>query len=453
MLYQIYETQRALLSPFSEFAYTSAKLYNHPLSPFSHTPLAPRVSAGLRLMHRLSKEYEKPEFNIHTVGVDGVDIAVQQRVALEKPFCRLLRFKRFTDDAPMLAAMKDQPKVLVVAPLSGHHSTLLRGTVRALLQHHKVYITDWTDARMIPAAAGPFHLDDYVHYIQDFIRHIGENVHVISVCQPTVPTLAAVSLMATRGEPVPRTMTMMGGPIDARLSPTSVDNLATNKAHGWFETNVIYRVPENYPGSGRPVYPGFLQLAGFLAMNPDRHMKSHYDFFLDLVRGDGDNADAHREFYDEYNAVLDMPAEYYLDTIKTVFQDFALVNGTWRVGGELVRPQDISDTALLTIEGELDDISGAGQTHAAHALCHGIAEADHFRYDAMGAGHYGIFSGRRWRENVYPEVRRFIAAYHQAAQARPGSVSALRPGKSHRTKLAQAARSVPASKRASKSRR
>jgi poly(3-hydroxybutyrate) depolymerase len=450
MLYQMYETQRALLSPFSEFAYTSAKLYSHPLSPFSHTPLAPRVSAGLGLMHRLSKEYEKPEFNIHTVNVDGIDIAVQQRVALEKPFCRLLRFKRFTDDPPMLTAMKDQPKVLIVAPLSGHHSTLLRGTVRALLQHHKVYITDWTDARMVPSEAGPFHLDDYVRYVQEFIRHIGEDVHVISVCQPTVPTLAAVSLMATHGEPTPRTLTMMGGPIDARLSPTAVDNLATNKSHGWFENNVIYRVPENYPGKGRPVYPGFMQLAGFLAMNPDRHMKSHYDFFLDLVRGDGGNADSHREFYDEYNAVLDMPAEYYLDTIKVVFQDFALVNGTWKVDGELVRPQDITESALLTVEGELDDISGVGQTHAAHGLCKGIPEERSFRYDAKGAGHYGIFSGRRWRENVYPEVRRFIAAHHVPAETKLTLVPSSAPARTRGAATAPAAK--PALKIAARAR-
>ena len=414
MLYQYYETQRALLSPFSEFASASSKLYNHPLSPFTHTPMATRVSAGLDLMHRLAKEYEKPEFNIHSVSVDGVDVAVQQKVAIEKPFCRLLRFKRFTDDLPMLTRMKEHPTVLVVAPLSGHHSTLLRETVRALLKDHKVFITDWTDARMVPASAGPFHLDDYVAYVQDFIRHIGPDVNVISVCQPTVPVLAAISLMASNGEATPRTMTMMGGPIDARKSPTAVNNLATNKPHEWFEHNVIYRVPVNYPGNGRRVYPGFLQHTGFIAMNPDRHLKSHYDYFLDLMRGDDGNAEFHRDFYDEYNAVLDMPAEYYLDTIKTVFQDFALVNGTWEVDGKLVRPADIKTTALLTIEGELDDISGAGQTHAAHGLCTGIPKTRQFQYDALGAGHYGIFSGRRWREKVYPQVRDFIAS-HQGA--------------------------------------
>jgi poly(3-hydroxybutyrate) depolymerase len=426
MLYQLYETQRALLSPFSEFASATAKLYSHPLSPFTHAPMSQRVSAGFDLMHRLAKEYEKPQFDITKVQVDGVDVAVQERVVIDKPFCRLLRFKRFTDSAPQLEAMKSQPTVLVVAPLSGHHATLLRDTVRALLQHHKVFITDWTDARMVPADAGPFHLDDYVEYIEEFIRHIGPDVHVISVCQPTVPVLAAISLMATRGEVQPLTMTMMGGPIDARRSPTAVNNLAMNKSFEWFESNVIYRVPSNYPGAGRRVYPGFLQHSGFIAMNPDRHVTSHYDYFLDLVRGDDDSADAHRSFYDEYNAVLDLPAEYYLDTIKTVFQDFALINGTWEVRGQRVRPQDIRDPALLTIEGELDDISGAGQTRAAHQLCAGIPASRQFHYDAEGAGHYGIFSGRRWREKVYPVVRDFIAGH----QRRPVRRSPARPATS-----------------------
>jgi poly(3-hydroxybutyrate) depolymerase len=441
MLYQFYETQRALLSPFSEFASASSKLYNHPLSPFTHTPMAQRVSAGLDLMHRLAKEYEKPEFNIHSVAIHGIDVAVQQQVAIEKPFCRLLRFKRFSDDLPMLSRLKTQPTVLIVAPLSGHHSTLLRETVRELLRDHKVFITDWTDARMVPADKGPFHLDDYVAYVQEFIRHIGPHVNVISVCQPTVPVLAAISLMASAGEATPRTMTMMGGPIDARKSPTAVNNLAMNKSHEWFEHNVIYRVPVNYPGNGRRVYPGFLQHTGFIAMNPDRHLNSHYDYFLDLVRGDDSSVDFHRDFYDEYNAVLDMPAEYYLDTIKTVFQDFALVHGTWQVDGELVRPEDIKTTALLTIEGELDDISGAGQTRAAHDLCTGIPKTRQFHYDAVGAGHYGIFSGRRWREKIYPQVRDFIAS-HQ------GGTAALRKRVSVRQVEAVASTKRPAARSA-----
>ena len=417
MLYQVYETQRALLSPFSEFASATSKLYSHPLSPLAHTPLSNRMSAGLDLMHRLSKEYEKPPFAITTVKVQGIDVAVQEQVAVEMPFCRLLRFKRFTDDLDLLTTMKDQPVVLVVAPLSGHHSTLLRETVRQLLVDHKVYITDWTDARMVPADQGPFHLDDYVTYVQEFIRHIGPEVNVMSVCQPTVPVLGAISLLATNGEFTPRTMTMMGGPIDARKSPTAVNNLAMNKSYEWFENNVIYRVPTNYPGAGRRVYPGFLQHSGFIAMNPDRHLTSHYDYFLDLMRGEDESAEFHRSFYDEYNAVLDMPAEYYLDTIHTVFQDYSLVNGTWEVNGQLVRPQDIKTTALLTIEGELDDISGAGQTRAAHELCSGIPASRQFHYDVAGAGHYGIFSGRRWREHCYPQVRDFIARHQEAQPA------------------------------------
>jgi len=425
MLYQLYEAQRALMAPFSEFASASSKLYQHPLSVFSHTPMAQRVSAGFDLMHRLAKDYEKPEFGINVVEVNGVEVAVQQKVVIEKPFCRLLRFKRFTDESEALMTMKEQPDVLVVAPLSGHHATLLRDTVKSLLRDHKVFITDWTDARMVPEEAGPFHLDDYIEYVQEFVRHIGRDVHVISVCQPTVPVLAAISLMASRGEPTPRTMTMMGGPIDARKGPTAVNHLAVNKSHSWFENNVVFRVPQNFPGAGRRVYPGFLQYSGFVAMNPERHATSHYDYFQDLIRGDDDSADSHREFYDEYNAVMDLPAEYYLDTIKTVFQDFALVNGTWVVRGEPVRPQDITGTALLTIEGELDDISGAGQTRAAHDLCEGIPKSRQFHYDVMGAGHYGIFAGRRWREKVYPEVKNFIARFNTSAQAKAARPQAL----------------------------
>ena len=451
MLYQWYETQRSLLSPFAEFAGATSKLYSNQLSPFATVPGSQRISAGFDLMNRLAKEYEKPEFDIRSVRVGTVDVAVQEQVALTKPFCRLLRFKRFTDNVPVLERMKTQPTVLVVAPLSGHHSTLLRETVRALLADHKVFITDWTDARMVPLEAGPFHLDDYVHYVQEFIRHAGPDVNVISVCQPTVPVLAAISLMASNGERTPVTMTMMGGPIDARLSPTSVNNLAVNKSHDWFENNVIYRVPQNYPAAGRRVYPGFLQHTGFIAMNPDRHMKSHYDYFLDLVRGDDDNAEFHRGFYDEYNAVLDMPAEYYLDTIKTVFQDFALVNGTWKVSGQLVRPQDITGTALLTIEGELDDISGAGQTRAAHGLCTGIAKAHQYHYDVEGAGHYGIFSGRRWREMVYPEVRNFIAKYQAEQGPQEAKPAEAAPAKAVTAKAVAPTPALAAPRQAEKS--
>jgi len=292
-----------------------------------------------------------------------------------------------------------------------------------MLKDHKVYITDWKNARLVPLTEGEFHLDDYVNYVQEFIRDLQTkygNCHIMSVCQPTVPVLAAVSLMASRGEKTPITMTMMGGPIDATKSPTAVNNLAMNKSHSWFENNVIYRVPDSFPGAGRRVYPGFLQHTGFVAMNPDRHLKSHYDYFKDLIKGDNSSVESHREFYDEYNAVLDMDADYYLETINTVFQDFKLVHGTWDVKNpqgqlERVRPQDIKTTSLLTVEGELDDISGSGQTEAAHKLCSGIAREARDHLEAKGAGHYGIFSGRRWRDVVYPHVKRFILEHNKGA--------------------------------------
>lgn len=432
MLYQLYETQRSLMEPFSDLAQTAAKVYSNPLSMMGQSPFAQRISAGYDLMHRLGKDYEKPEFGIRTVDVDGVSIAIHERVEINKPFCELRRFKRFTDDPATLGKLKGQPAVLIVAPLSGHYATLLRDTVRTMLKDHKVYITDWKNARLVPLSEGEFHLDDYVNYIQEFIRHLQKsygNCHVMSVCQPTVPVLAAVSLMASRGETTPLSMTMMGGPIDARKSPTAVNNLAMNKSHHWFENNVIYRVPTNFPGAGRRVYPGFLQHTGFVAMNPSNHAKSHYDYFQDLIQGDDASTEAHRKFYDEYNAVLDMDANYYLDTIKVVFQDFSLVNGTWDVRGvdgkvERVRPQDITTTALFSVEGELDDISGSGQTEAVHAICSGVTASEQKHLEVKGAGHYGIFSGRRWREKVYPEVKSFILQ-HQPKPAAATKVSAL----------------------------
>ncbi|HQY75266.1 MAG TPA: polyhydroxyalkanoate depolymerase, partial [Rhodoferax sp.] len=318
MLYQLYETQRSLMEPFSDLALAAAKLYGNPLSVAGQNPFAQRISAGYDLMHRLGKDYEKPEFGLRTIDVDGVDVAIHERVEINKPFCELRRFKRFSDDNKTLQKTKDQPAVLIVAPLSGHYATLLRDTVKTMLKDHKVYITDWKNARLVPLSEGEFHLDDYVNYVQEFIRHVQKlygNCHVMSVCQPTVPVLAAVSLMASRGELTPLSMTMMGGPIDARKSPTAVNNLAMNKSHSWFENNVIYRVPSSFPGAGRRVYPGFLQHTGFVAMNPDHHAKSHYDYFKDLIKGDDASTEAHRKFYDEYNAVLDMDADYYLETI------------------------------------------------------------------------------------------------------------------------------------------
>jgi poly(3-hydroxybutyrate) depolymerase len=393
MLYQWHELSRNWMAPWIHQAEANAKLFSDPNSWLSTLPGADRISAGNELVHRLGKDYEKPPWNIHQVEVNGAKIPVVEQEIIATPFCRLLRFKRYTDEAKSIAAMKKEPAVLVVAPLSGHHATLLRDTVRTLLQDHKVYVTEWIDARLVPAEEGGFGLDDYVATIEDFIRHIGaDNLHVISVCQPTVPVL-------------------MGGPIEARHSPTQVNDLATKNPLSWFKNNVIHTVPAAYPGQGRSVYPGFLQHAGFIAMNPSRHFMSHWDFYADLVKGDLEDADSHRRFYDEYNAVLDMPAEYYLDTIRTVFQEFLLPRGKWKIKGELVNPAAIKKTALLSIEGELDDISGLGQTAAAHDLCTGIPKAKHQHITVKGAGHYGIFSGRRWREVVYPDVRDFISKY------------------------------------------
>ena len=448
MLYQLYESQRTLMEPFIDFAQAAAKLYSSSSSPIGQTPLAQRISAGYSLMYRLGKAYERPAFDIHQVevGNKGVSLAIHERVELDKPFCELRRFKRFTDDADTLMKLKNQPAVLVVAPLSGHYSTLLRDTVKTMLKDHKVYITDWKNARNVPLTDGAFHLDDYVNYVQEFIRHLqGKygNCHVVSVCQPTVPVFAAISLMASRGEKTPLSMIMMGGPIDARLSPTSVNNLATTKPYEWFENNVIYRVPANFPGKGRRVYPGFLQHTGFVAMNPDRHASSHYDYFKDLIKGDGASTEAHRKFYDEYNAVLDMDADYYLETIKTVFQDFKLVNGTWDVmseGGKLERviPGDIKTTAVMTVEGELDDISGSGQTRAALDMCSGVAAKQKTHLEATGAGHYGIFSGRRWRDVVYPAVTSFILEHNEMSGQTAKKAPVSLPAKSAKKSVAPA---------------
>ena len=407
MLYHLHDLQRKFLNPLSLWAQASSELFSSPYSPLSYTPFARRMAAGYDLLHRLGKQYEKPAFGLPATTIDGTEVAVVEEKALSKPFCHLLHFSRQLPKA--LAAHANDPKVLIVAPLSGHHATLLRDTVRAMLPDHDVYITDWIDARIVPLSHGPWHLDDYIAYVTEFIQLLGPDVHVVSVCQPTVPVLAAISLMASAKDPkLPRSMTMMGGPIDTRRNPTQVNALAMKKPFEWFENNVIFKVPSQHPGYLRRVYPGFLQHAGFVAMNPDRHLNSHWDYYMDLVKGDQDDVEGHRRFYDEYNAVLDLPAEYYLDTIKIVFQEHRLPNGTWEVRGRRVAPEDIKTVALFTIEGELDDISGSGQTQAAHDLCTGIPKAKQKHLTAMGVGHYGIFSGRRWREMIYPQIRDFI---------------------------------------------
>lgn len=401
MLYDLHELQRSLLAPFTAFTETGSHLFSNPYSPLAYTPLSRQFAAAYELAHRVGKDYEKPAWGLPVTRIGGREVAVHEDIALAQPFCRLVHFRRDT--------RRQDPRVLLVAPLSGHHATLLRDTVRALLPHHEVYVTDWIDARMVPAREGTFGLDDYIRYVQTFLRHLGPDTHVISVCQPTVPVLAAISLLAAADDACqPRSMIMMGGPIDCRESPTQVNRLATTKPYSWFEDNVIHRVPARYPGVGRQVYPGFLQHAGFMAMNPDRHLRSHYDFYMDLLKGDNDDAEAHRRFYDEYNAVLDMPAEFYLDTIKIVFQEYQLPRGTWQIDGQTVDPSAIGTVALFTIEGELDDISGQGQTQAAHKLCSNIPQARKQHYTAKDCGHYGIFSGRRWRETICPKIARFI---------------------------------------------
>ena len=411
MLYSLYEAQHMALAPLRFWAEFSRGWFGHPFSPFIYLPLAKRVAASSELFLRVTERYEKPAWNIADVELE---------VALERPFCKLIHFKQ--DHAK-------KHKVLLVAPLSGHHATLLRDTVRSLLPEHDVWVTDWVDARMVPLTAGPFHLADYVDYVRDWIRLLSPELHVISVCQPTVPVLAAVSLMAWEREAQPLTMVMMGGPIDARRSPTAVNNLARRKPYSWFEQNLIERVPAKYPGYMRRVYPGFLQHLGFVAINPDRHLIAHWDYYHKLVLGDGESAGAHRRFYDEYNAVLDMPAEYYLDTVRAVFQDYALPKGRMFVREELVRPQAIRDPALLTIEGELDDISGHGQTEAAHALCLSIPRERREHLVAAGVGHYGIFSGRRWRELIFPRVRDFIRR-HARSDSDMHHTEIVKPGRS-----------------------
>ena len=402
MLYELHELQHASFTSLRLWAQSTASLYGSPYSPLSYTPMGRMVSAGSELLLRTTQRYEKPVFGIQDTVIDGVAVPVVEQVTLEKPFCQLRRFVR-------VGNFSGQPQVLVVAPLSGHFSTLLRDTVRTFIHDFDVTITDWRDAKMVPLSEGAFHFDDYVRYIQEFIRFLGPNVHVVSVCQPTVPTLVAVALMAAREEPIqPRSMVMMGGPIDTRKNPTTVNNFAKERSLVWFENQVIYRVPVRYPGYLRRVYPGFLQHAGFVAMNPGRHINSHRDFYRHLVQGDGDSANAHRTFYDEYNAVMDLPAEYYLETLDRVFHRHALPMGTLVSCNEAVRPGAITKTALLTVEGEFDDISGNGQTAAAHDLCPNIPAVQRQHLLAKGVGHYGIFSGRRFRETIYPEIRGFI---------------------------------------------
>lgn len=405
MLYQLHEFQHQVFSPLRLVAKALRHTYTHPWMPLAYTRLGRTVAAGAELVERSTRRFDKPNFNLPVTVVDGETVAVTEQVVLATPFCNLLHFQRD------VIGRKD-PKVLVVAPMSGHFATLLRGTVETLLHEHDVYITDWVDPRHVPLSQGNFTLDDYMDLVTRLLSFLGPDTHILAVCQPSVPVLAAVSLMAAEDHPCqPRSMTLMGGPVDTRINPTKVNEMATKKPFSWFEKAVIHTVPMNHAGRGRRVYPGFLQLQGFMSMNLERHVGEHMKLFQNMVKGDGDSAEEHRDFYDEYLAVMDLPADYYLETIRKVFQEHHLPRGIMMSRGRKVDPAAIRKTALLTVEGEKDDITGLGQTKAAHDLCCNLPESkQHYHFQAK-VGHYGVFNGRRWREEVYPHVREFIRTH------------------------------------------
>lgn len=405
MNYQAYELAHALVSPMRMASHQLRMQMDFPFNPLGQTPFGRGVSAACEVFENLTRRYGKPEFGITETMVHGLEVPVTEEVALEKPFCNLLHFDR---DESVIGKRYD-PKVLLIAPMSGHYATLLRGTVKAMIPEHNVYITDWTDAREVPLAEGPFDLDDYIDYIIEFVQFLGPNTHVIAVCQPSVPALAACAVMARRDDPCqPSSLTLMGGPIDTRRNPTQVNELAMNRPLSWFESQVISRVPFPNPGFMREVYPGFVQLTGFMQMNLDRHISAHVDLFNHLVEGDCDSARQHQLFYEEYLAVMDLPAEFYLQTVQMVFQEHRLPNGTLTHRGEPVDCSAIRKTALMTVEGEKDDICGLGQTDAAHDLCSNIPIDEKYHYVQPGVGHYGVFNGTRWRTEIQPRIREMI---------------------------------------------
>ena len=410
-MYWFYEMSRAALNPFRAVAEATRLFYKNPLNPLASTDFGKSIAAGAEVFERTTRRYAQPEWRIDSTLIDGERVAVEIETVWEKPFCRLLHFTRAFANPPKIP----QPKLLIVAPLSGHYATLLRGTVEAFLPQHDVYITEWVNAREVPLTDGRFDLDDYIDYVIGILRHLGGDTHVIAVCQPSVPVLAAIALMEAEEDPdVPRSMILMGGPIDSRCSPTKVNRLAEERGIDWFRHHVITKVPFPNPGVMRDVYPGFLQLHGFVSMNLSRHIEAHRDLFLHLVDGDGDSAQKHREFYDEYLAVMDLPAEYYLQTVETVFVRHSLPKGEMTHRGEPVDPSRIRRVALMTVEGEHDDISGLGQTEAAHRLCSNIPADRKQHYLALGVGHYGVFNGSRFRADIAPRIAEFIRAGNTA---------------------------------------
>ncbi len=419
MFYQFYEMNYAAVQPLRAYADAVKLLYSNPLNPIAHTPFGRSIAATAELFERTTRRYGKPAFGLTETVVDWKKVGVKERIVWSRPFCNLIRFER---DLP--AGRRADPKLLIVAPMSGHYATLLRGTVEAMLPHADVYITDWTDARMVPVGDGKFDLDDYIDYVIDMFHEFGPDTHVMAVCQPSVPVLAAVAVMEAGEDPcVPHSMVLMGGPIDTRVAPTAVNRLAEERGIAWFRRHVITKVPFPHPGFMRDVYPGFLQLNGFMSMNLDRHIEAHHQLFQHLVEGDGDSAQKHREFYDEYLAVMDLTAEFYLQTVRTVFVKHALPRGEMTHRHQRVDPAAIRNVALMTVEGEHDDISGIGQTEAAHALCVNIPTERRRHWLQPGVGHYGVFNGSRFRSEILPRLSDFMVA---AGTARASGSRAVR---------------------------
>ena len=413
MFYQLYELNHAMMAPWRTAADAMRLAFSNPMNPVSHTYFGRATAAGLEVFERTTRRYGKPDFGLPETVVDGQSVSIYERIVWRAPFCNLIHFER-----ALPKGRAPDPKVLIVAPMSGHYATLLRGTVEALLPHSDIYITDWIDARMVPLSEGTFDLDDYIDYVIQMLHFLGPDTHVIGVCQPAVPVLAAVALMEAADDPLsPATMTLMGGPIDTRINPTGVNQLAEERSIEWFRDNVIMPVPWPQPGFMRMVYPGFLQLSGFMSMNLDRHLIAHKEFFAHLVKNDGDAAEKHRDFYDEYLAVMDLTAEFYLQTVQVVFMQHALPKGEMMHRGKRVDTTAIKKVALLTVEGENDDISGVGQTKAAQTICTNIPDHMRMHYMQPDVGHYGVFNGSRFRREIAPR----IAAFHRehARHAKP----------------------------------
>ena len=421
-LYWLYEMSHAALNPSRALADVTRLYFKNPLNPLAHTTFGKSVAASAEVFERATRRYAKPEWMIDSTLVAGERVPVRISSVWERPFCHLLHFERLFETMPR----RPQPKLVIVAPMSGHYATLLRGTVEAFLPNHDVYVTDWVDARMVPVSEGRFDLDDYIDYLISIFHRLAGNCHVVAVCQPAVPVLAAVARMEADGDPyAPLSMTLMGGPIDTRINPTAVNARAEERGIGWFRSHVITKVPFPHPGVMRDVYPGFLQLHGFVSMNFDRHVDAHKRLFFHLVQGDGDSAQKHREFYDEYLAVMDLTAEFYLQTVETVFIEHALPKGQMTHRGVKVDPKAIRNVALLTVEGEKDDISGIGQTEAAHRLCENLSPDLKAHYLATGVGHYGVFNGSRFRAEIAPRISDFVLTteLRRAKGARPAAAA------------------------------